>query len=98
MKRVCYRCGTPVATVERIGRRDTCWQCGSDLHCCRNCAFHDPAYHNQCQETQAERQVDKEAGNFCEFFAFRTGARPAAGSGAGGGAKARLEALFRKPK
>jgi hypothetical protein len=98
MERPCYRCGTPVASVERIGRRDVCLRCGSDLHCCRNCSFYDAAYHNQCREPQAERQVDKEAGNFCEFFAFRTGARASGLSRADAVAKARLEALFRKPK
>lgn len=98
MERVCYRCGARVGTAERIGRRDACLQCGSDLHCCRNCAFHDRAYNNACRETQAERQVDKEAGNFCEYFAFRTAVAPAAGAGARPDPKARLEALFQKRK
>src|SRR5437016_11228842 len=70
MERVCHRCGHDIGTVERIGRRDTCLHCHADLHCCVNCAFYDPAYHNQCREPQAERQVDKQSGNFCDYFSF----------------------------
>ena len=87
----CHHCGGAVSLVERIGRRDTCLHCGSDLHCCRNCRFHDLAAHNQCREPQAERQVDKERGNFCEFFAF---AERAAAAAPASDARARLEALF----
>ena len=65
----CHRCGGRIEVAERIGRRDACPQCGSDLHCCRHCRFYAPGHHNDCLETQAERQVDKEAGNFCEYFA-----------------------------
>jgi hypothetical protein len=94
MDRTCHRCGQSVGDVERVGRRDGCLGCGADLHCCRNCEFFDPAYHNQCRETQAERQVDKERGNFCDFFRFR---RVAAAETAGcADAKARLAALFAK--
>lgn len=94
MDRACHRCGNPVGPVERVGRREACLRCGADLHCCRNCEFFDPAYHNQCRETQAERQVDKERANFCDFFRFRRGA--AAKTGGSGDAKARLAALFGK--
>jgi hypothetical protein len=79
-----------------VGRRDTCLACGSDLHCCRNCLFHDPAYHNQCREPQAERQVDKERGNFCEYFDPREEGVGRSGEGEGeADARARLNALFR---
>lgn len=96
-ERSCHRCGAGIGALERVGRRDVCLSCGADLHCCRNCEFHDPARHNQCREPQAERQVDKERGNFCEYFRFRGGA---AGRSVGGDAeaKARLDALFAKRK
>ena len=55
------------------------------MHCCRNCRFYDPAYHNQCREPQAERQVDKERGNFCEYFdPRRRRRRPITGERGGG--------------
>ena len=83
--------------MERVGRRDACLQCGADLHCCRNCRFYAPGHHNDCLENQAERQVDKNAGNFCDYFSFRIGG-PAANKGVGGDARARLDALFAKRK
>jgi hypothetical protein len=94
-QRCCHRCGADIGTVERVGRRDACLRCGADLHCCLNCSFYDPAYHNHCREQQAERQVDKQVGNFCDFFAFRRGpASPASSPTAT--ARARLDALFNK--
>ena len=94
--RVCHRCGTDIGAVERVGRRDACLKCGSDLHCCLNCRFYALGHHNDCLETQAERQVDKRVGNFCEYFSFRIGAR---GPGAAGpDARVKLDALFGKKK
>ena len=91
----CYRCGTDNGAVERVGRRDVCLGCGSDLHCCRNCSFYEPGSHNQCREPQAERQVEKEQANFCEYFNFgKVGGGSDDGVGAGD-ARARLDALFR---
>lgn len=80
--------------MERIGRRDACLHCGADLHCCLNCRFYEPHAHNQCREPQAERQVDKTVGNFCEYFSAGEG-RPAQAPKADT-ARARLEALFKK--
>lgn len=94
VERLCHHCGRDIGPVERVGRRDACLHCGWDLHCCRNCQFHDRAYNNQCREPQAERQVDKEAGNFCEYFGFRRGAaaKPAGASDA----RNKLDSLFGK--
>lgn len=89
----CWRCGATVEVVERIGRREACPGCGSDLHCCRNCRFYSPGAHNDCREPQAERQVEKASGNFCEYFNLAD-ARGAAS--AGDSARAGLEALFGK--
>jgi hypothetical protein len=83
--------------MERVGRRDACHQCGSDLHCCLNCRFYARGHHNDCLEPQAERQVDKVAGNFCDFFSFRAGAKAAQPS-PGADARAKLDALFAKRK
>lgn len=88
----CWRCGMAIETRERVGRRDTCLGCGGDLRCCRNCRFHDPVSHNQCREPQAERQVDKERGNFCGWFSL--GAAGGGGRTQAADARARLEALF----
>jgi hypothetical protein len=56
--------------------------------------LYDTSYASDCREPQAEPVVDKETGNFCEFFA------PGEGRGqrstAATDARARLEALFKK--
>ncbi|MGH9452486.1 MAG: hypothetical protein ACRD2O_00775 [Terriglobia bacterium] len=52
----------------RLGTREACPRCGSDLHCCRNCRFFDPGKNNQCSEPQAEWVRDKEAANYCDYF------------------------------
>jgi hypothetical protein len=92
MSRSCYRCGRDVGDLEQVGRRDACLGCGGDLHCCRNCRFYEPGYHNDCREPQAERQVDKQQGNFCEYFSFAQ-SRQATAVGADD-ARAKLGALF----
>lgn len=96
MERVCHHCGRDIGRTERVGRRDACLNCGWDLHCCKNCEFFDSAYHNQCREPQAERQVEKEAGNFCEYFSFHKGG--VAKSAPTMDARNKLESLFAKKK
>ena len=91
----CYRCDTDQGVIERVGRRDRCLSCGADLHCCHNCEFYDPTFHNQCRESQAERQVDKDRSNFCDYFQFRqAGARKTVTPAES--ARVSLRALFRK--
>lgn len=90
----CFHCGREITIVERAGFRDRCPACDRPLHVCLNCGFYDPAYNNQCRETQAERVVDKERANFCEYFIpAKAGA---AKSNAGSEARAKLDNLFRK--
>ncbi|MBF0190432.1 MAG: hypothetical protein HQL99_04700 [Magnetococcales bacterium] len=35
---------------------------------CLNCRFHDTGSYNECRESVAERIVDKDRSNFCDFF------------------------------
>lgn len=90
----CFSCQREIRTVERVGRTESC-ECGADLHCCRNCRFYDPSAYNECRETQAERVLDKERANFCDYFEL--GGLPAVGpKNDAAQARRRLEALFRK--
>ena len=91
--KVCYRCGFTVA-LDRVGARDTCERCHAYLHCCRNCEFYEVGAHNDCREPSSEPVVDKEAGNFCDYFRFG----PARGAPApkAADARAKLDSLFRK--
>ena len=90
----CHACGTEIPRADRVGRRETCARCGAELHCCRNCRFYAPGMHNDCAENQAERVVDKDRANFCDYFALGDG-RQVAGD-AGVAARSRLDELFKK--
>ena len=74
-----------------------CPGCDRALHACRNCEFYDPAYNNQCRETQADRVVDKERANFCEYFT-PSNRRATAQGPPGKTAASKLEDLFKKKK
>ena len=103
MKPTCHQCGTEIAVsspTERIGRRDTCPSCASDLRCCLNCRFYDPRLSNACREPNVEPVRDKDAGNFCDYFGLgESEGRPTADHAQHAkatDARAKLEALFRK--
>ena len=108
MAAACHACGRPIAARERPGRRDRCERCGADLHCCRQCRFYDPRAYNACAEPQAERVLDKERANFCDYFAVAAPSAPdaphapapaaerGAGAATSGDARAELERLFRR--
>ncbi len=90
----CHSCQTeiPLAAGESIGFRDACDRCRSDLHACLNCAHHDPAAYNACRESSAERVLDPERGNRCEYF--RPGDRISAENETRNEAISDLEKLF----
>ena len=99
--KLCHRCGREVQLLAELQRTDSCSHCFSDLKCCLNCRFFDPAFNNQCREPQAEWCPDKEKANFCEFFEFR-GTSALTQPGMGGAqsshdrARAALDSLFKK--
>lgn len=92
----CYSCGATNEVPAPVSRRETCARCGADLHCCLTCSFHDRAAYNECREPSAERVVDKDRSNFCDYYT------PKVGQGASGFAPSRtasdLERLFAKKK
>ncbi|MBF0309973.1 MAG: hypothetical protein HQL56_10635 [Magnetococcales bacterium] len=69
----CWHCHH-ILEVSEFGRGSTCSACGRSNRACRNCHFFDESLYNGCRENRAERVVDKETGNFCDFF------RPGRGS------------------
>lgn len=92
----CVFCGNDTHIDGNVGRNDICPHCNRDLRSCKQCKFYDPSAYNDCREVAAERIVDKERANFCDFFL------PRGSLGGGGGynrakeAKKALEALFKK--
>lgn len=94
--RACFQCGQDLAADQKVLREDECPHCSSDLHCCRNCRFHDPAVSNQCRETQADWVAEKDKANFCEFFVFADTTGPRTAARAESSARDRFNKLFRE--
>ena len=92
----CARCGNEVGPGP-FGRRDTCSTCGAELHACVQCDFYAPGQYNDCREPQAERVLDKERSNFCDFFR-PSGKGPTSSVDPKEEARKKLEALFRKDR
>jgi hypothetical protein len=90
----CYKCSKYIEVKVPVSRKDVCPFCGSDLRCCLNCGFHAPEAYNECRESQAERVVEKERSNFCDYFVFQDAAagKPVKDAGS---AKAKLASLFK---
>ena len=94
----CIFCGKKVKISGPVSRQDTCPHCDQDLRCCKQCNFFDPSAYNECREVSAERVLDKERANFCDFF-MPSGAKRVASTGyrrTQQDAKAALDALFKK--
>jgi len=66
----CYFCHNAVDVDDKIFRKDDCPHCGQDLHCCFQCRFYEKGRQNDCKESRAERVVDKDRANFCDYFEF----------------------------
>ena len=68
--KTCYKCKKQVRFDKILGRKDVCPFCQADLRCCLNCRYYDQKLYNHCRESQADRVLDKERSNFCEYFSF----------------------------
>jgi hypothetical protein len=91
----CWHCGVALTSLD-YGRQDTCRKCGRDTKVCRNCEHYERGVNNDCREDQAERVVDKERSNFCDYF--RPSDKSQGGAQARDAMKVAAEALFKKPK
>lgn len=90
----CAFCRAQVHIADNVSRSETCPHCGRDLRCCKQCKFYDPHAYNECREVSAERIVDKERANFCDYYVPRGSARKSVNRAED--AKKALEALFKK--
>ena len=91
---VCWYCANALTYLD-YGRADTCRKCGRDTRVCKGCFFYDPSYNNQCKENQADRVVEKERSNFCDYFKPSSKSNSSAPSSQDS-LKAAAEALFKK--
>lgn len=89
----CWHCGQELNALE-YGRGDICRKCGRDTRVCKGCEFYDTSCNNECREPNADRQVEKERSNFCDYF------KPGTPAAEGGQSKDEVlsaaEALFKK--
>lgn len=92
----CSSCGAKTAFQGVVSREATCEQCRAYLHSCRNCRFYDPTAYNECSEPMAERVVEKESANFCDYFAPSSETAVGNHSESKSQAKEVLEKLFKK--
>jgi hypothetical protein len=93
--KICFRCLKEVAIKAPPTRNDVCPFCRADLRCCINCAFYDERSYNQCREPQAERVLEKERSNFCDYFRFNESTTEPDGTKTAF-VRDKLEALFNK--
>jgi hypothetical protein len=70
MTRHCHNCGEPWKLPGNPGRGEVCMQCRADLRVCLNCQSYDRSVAQQCRERRAEPVLEKDKGNFCEYFEF----------------------------
>ena len=64
----CQQCNKKAELEHKVGFREECPHCGSDLHTCLNCRFYDTSAYNECKESSAERVLNKDRNNYCEYF------------------------------
>ena len=93
---VCHACAKEIdlGMGGTAGRRDECPHCHAPLHACRNCAAYDETLLHGCREPNAEPPRDKDAANFCDFFALRRGPMPERDEDQSAKARTALDALF----
>ena len=66
----CYKCDAQIelSIGKDVSRSEECPSCYCSIRCCFMCEFYDKSSYNECREPTAERIVDKEKANFCDFF------------------------------
>ncbi len=66
----CFKCQTVLEILagSKVLRHEECHKCGAAIHCCKMCKYYDPSAYNECRESVADRVVDKEKANYCDFF------------------------------
>ena len=66
----CYKCQQELDINPGIvlGRHEECPKCFANLRCCRMCQFFDKTAYNDCREPMANRILEKENANFCDYL------------------------------
>ncbi len=94
-KIVCWKCGEPVKRSRLpIRRLDECQVCRTPLHVCRMCRHYDTRLINGCRHDHADKVVEKEHANFCQFFRPRSNANLSPVNRESNAARFELDELF----
>ena len=91
----CFKCGQTLEETQ-FGRQDQCPKCYASTHCCLNCSHYDSTRYNECTEPVAERVVEKNKSNFCDYFKPSNKTRASQPPDSRQDALKRAEALFKK--
>jgi hypothetical protein len=75
---LCHACkkNLDLAAGSKVPRNEECPYCYSSIHVCKMCNFYDSTAYNECRESSADRIVEKEKANFCDFFVLKGGKSP----------------------
>jgi hypothetical protein len=92
----CYKCSRDLSLSSGsvISRSEECDNCRADVRVCKNCRHYNPKAYNECNESQAERVVEKERANFCDYF-YLVGGVTGKKASEKDDVKAKLDALFK---
>lgn len=71
----CYACSQALDLNPNhdISRSEECPKCMASLRCCKMCYFYDKNSYNECREPSADRIVEKDKANFCDYFKLGSG-------------------------
>lgn len=92
----CFSCKKEIIVTDLVGRGDICSSCASDVHVCKNCLHYDAKAYNECHESQADRVLEKDRSNFCDFFVPTTRTAEGLVADPAAEAKRKLEQLFKR--
>jgi hypothetical protein len=73
----CWKCSKQISdAIVKVGFRDTCPHCDTDLHTCTNCRYYAVGKPNDCLVPGTDYVKDREANNFCEEFKVQIALKP----------------------
>lgn len=69
----CFSCHKTLSLEagQKVSKNEECEYCYASIHSCRMCNFYDASAYNQCREPSAERIVEKEKANYCDYFVLQ---------------------------
>lgn len=71
----CFSCSKQLDLFggQKVSKNEECPYCYASIHSCRMCHHYEVQAYNQCREPNAERIVEKEKANYCDYFSLNLG-------------------------